>query len=190
MRAIPFAVLMKAYPRKRDIDHDALFRLLGWDDLIKNPTYANTCAIRVSLALLRSGVHIPGGRLQVKIGAHKGTMIEPGQARLSMILSRPTMLGATEKLSGGPAIGEGIGQLSGIVSFFRLIPGIYEGGHIDIVSQPAVGLAFFASGITGVDHARMPFHAKDPPWKPKTPTPPCIATTRSSSILPANLATP
>lgn len=35
MRAIPFAVLMKAYPRKRDIDHDALFRLLGWDDLIK-----------------------------------------------------------------------------------------------------------------------------------------------------------
>lgn len=29
MRAIPFAVLMKAYPRKRDIDHDALFRLLG-----------------------------------------------------------------------------------------------------------------------------------------------------------------
>lgn len=30
MRTIPFAVLMQAYPRKRDIDHDALFRLLGW----------------------------------------------------------------------------------------------------------------------------------------------------------------
>lgn len=52
-------------------------------------------------------------------------MIEPGQARLSMILSRPTMLGAPEKLSGGPAIGEG---------------GIYEGGHIDIVS-PLFGRA-------------------------------------------------
>ena len=145
MRAIPFAVLMKEYPRKRDIDHDALFRLLGWDDLIKNPTYANTCAIRVSLALLRAGVHIPGGRLQVKIGAHKGKMIEPGQARLSMILSRPTMLGAPEKFSGS-AIGEGIGQRSGIVSFFRLIPGIYEGGHIDIVSPLLGGAGALACG--------------------------------------------
>lgn len=146
MRAIPFAVLMKEYPRKRDIDHDALFRLLGWDDLIKNPTYANTCAIRVSLALLRAGVHIPGGRLQVKTGAHKGKMIEPGQARLSMILSRPTMLGVPEKFSGGPAIGEGIGQRSGIVSFFRLIPGIHEGGHIDIVSPLLGGAGALACG--------------------------------------------
>jgi type II secretory pathway component PulF len=81
MQAIPFAVLMKAYPRKRDTDHDALFRLLGWDDLIPNPAYANTCAIRVSLALLRSGVHIPEG-LQVKAGTHKGKMIEPGQAKI------------------------------------------------------------------------------------------------------------
>lgn len=146
MRAIPFAVLMKAYPRKRDIDRDALFRLLGWDDLIKNAAYANTCAIRVSLALLRSGVHIPGGRLPVKIGAHKGKMIEPGQAKLSMILARPTMLGTPEKFSGGTGTVDGIGQRSGIVSFFRLIPGLYEGGHIDIVSPLLGGTGALACG--------------------------------------------
>src|SRR5438067_5385461 len=65
MRAIPAAVIVTAYPRKRDIDHDALFHLLGWDDLIKNPDYANTCAVRVSLALIRSGVHIPDGRIPI-----------------------------------------------------------------------------------------------------------------------------
>jgi hypothetical protein len=50
-----------------------LFQQIGWDDLIKNPAYGNTCAIRVSLALIRSGVTIPGGRLPIK-------RIEPGQA--------------------------------------------------------------------------------------------------------------
>jgi hypothetical protein len=137
MRAVPFAVLMKAYPRKRDIDHDTLFRLLGWDDLIPNPAYANTCAIRVSLALLRSGIHIPDGRIAVKIGTHKGKKIEPGQAKLSAILSRPSMLGAPEKF-GNQEIEARIGERSGIVSFFQLIPGIYGGGHIDIVS-PMLG---------------------------------------------------
>lgn len=146
MRAIQFAVLMKAYPRKRDIDHDALFRLLGWNELIKNPAYANTCAIRVSLALLRSGVHIPGGRIPIKIGTNKGKRIEPGQAKLSMILARPAMLGTPEKFSGGPAMLDGIGQRSGIVSFFRLIPGVYEGGHIDIVSPLLGGAGALACG--------------------------------------------
>jgi hypothetical protein len=137
MQAIPFAVLMKAYPRKRDTDHDALFRLLGWDDLIPNPAYANTCAIRVSLALLRSGVHIPEGRLQIKAGTHKGKMIEPGQAKLSLILAKPSMLGKPEKYEHGK-MEDGVGDRSGIVSFFQLIPGLYMGGHIDIVS-PVLG---------------------------------------------------
>jgi hypothetical protein len=146
MRAIPFAVLMKAYPRKRDLDHDALFRLLGWDDLIANPAYANTCAVRVSLALIRSGVHVPDGRLTIRAGTHKGKMIEPGQARLSAILSRSSMLGQAEKFGSGPAMYDGIRQRSGIVSFFHLIPGVYEGGHIDIVSPQLGGPGALACG--------------------------------------------
>lgn len=91
----------------------------------------------MSLALLRAGVHIPDGRIPVRIGTHKGKMIEPGQAKLSAILSRPAMLGKPEKYPQGK-MEDGIGQRSGIVSFFQLIPGLYMGGHIDIVS-PALG---------------------------------------------------
>jgi hypothetical protein len=133
MRAIPAALMVQAYPRRRDVSHDALFRLIGWDDLIKDPAYENTCAIRVSLALLRCGVHIPDGRMPIKAGTHKGKMIEPGQAKLSAILARSSMLGKPEKFSIGEMIA-GIGERSGIASFFRLIPGIYEHGHIDVVS--------------------------------------------------------
>lgn len=143
-RAIQFAVLMASYPRKHtpdhknEVDHDALLRLIGWDDLINDPAYANTCAVRVSLALIRSGVHIPDGRMAIRAGTHKGKMIEPGQARLAMILARPSMFGKPETFAGGNETYLGIGQRSGIVSFFHAVPGVYEGGHIDIVS-PAMG---------------------------------------------------
>ena len=65
--------LLKNYPSNRVVSRDTLFQQIGWDDLIKNPGYGNTWAIRVSLALIRSGVTIPGGRLPIK-------RIEPGQA--------------------------------------------------------------------------------------------------------------
>ena len=138
---VPFSVLAKHYPRKRDVPPVALFRELGWDDLIGDPKYENTCAIRVSLALIRSGVTIPGGRMAIKKdGPLKGKMIEPGQAKLSAILSRSSMLGKPQKFSGPTAFTE-IGNRSGIVSFFRLTPGVYEGGHIDIVSQMLGGVS-------------------------------------------------
>lgn len=135
---VPVSVLVKNYPRKRAVPPSALFRELGWDDLIGNPNYENTCAIRVSLALIRSGITIPGGRMPIKKdGPFKGKKIEPGQVKLSAILSQPAMLGKPEKFSGPRAFLE-IGSRSGIVSFFRLTPGVYEGGHIDIVS-PMLG---------------------------------------------------
>ena len=65
--------LLKNYPSNRVVSRDTLFQQIGWDDLIKNPGYGNTCAIRVSLALIRSGITIPSGRLPIKT-------IEPGQA--------------------------------------------------------------------------------------------------------------
>lgn len=143
---VAFSVLMKNYPRKRDVPAAVLFRELGWDDLIGNPSYENTCAIRVSLALIRSGLTIPGGRIPIKKkGQFKGKMIEPGQAKLSAILSRPSMLGKPQKYSGPRAFVE-IGSRSGIVSFFRLTPGVYEGGHIDIVSPMSGGVSACGTG--------------------------------------------
>jgi hypothetical protein len=139
MLTLPFAVLMKNYPRRKDIDHDALFKQLGWDDLIKNEDYANTCATRVSLALIKSGIAIPHGRLAIKAGPFKGKLIEPGQDKLSHTLAQPTMFGLPEKFA--TRLSEaGIGMRSGIVSFFHLIPGIYEHGHIDIISPNLGGI--------------------------------------------------
>jgi hypothetical protein len=133
MLRIPFNVLAHNYPRRSYVSHDDLFREIGWDDLIKNPAYENTCATRVSLALIKCGVTIPHARLPIKKGPYKHHLIEPGQGKLSHILAASNMFGKPEKFDNSHAH-DGIGDRSGIVSFFRLIPGIYEGGHIDIIS--------------------------------------------------------
>ncbi|GAB3437871.1 type VI secretion system amidase effector protein Tae4 [Massilia solisilvae] len=145
MQSLSFAVLKQNYPRKIDVDHDALFREIGWDDLIGNPAYENTCATRVSLALIRSGITIPGGRIAIKKGPFKGQMIEPGQDKLSHILATRSMFGSPEKFSTKQAESS-IGLRSGIVSFFRLIPGVYEHGHIDIVSPQLGGIRVCGTG--------------------------------------------
>lgn len=145
MLSLPFRVLMNHYPRKRQVDHDALFREIGWDDLIKNPSFENTCAMRVSLALIRCGVAIPDGRMPIKTGPHKGKLIEPGQAKLSHILARASMFGNPEKFGPTKAV-DGIGSRSGVVSFWHLIPGLYEGGHIDLVSPDFGGVHECGSG--------------------------------------------
>lgn len=133
MLKIPFNVLAHNYPRRSRILHDALFREIGWDDLIHNANYENTCATRVSLALIKTGITIPGARMPIRTGQYKGRMIEPGQAKLSHILEGAAMLGIPERFDNAHARAA-IGERSGIVSFWRLIPGVYEGGHIDLVS--------------------------------------------------------
>jgi hypothetical protein len=75
--------------------------------------------------------------MAIRAGTHKGKMIEPGQAKLSMILCRPSMFGKPEKY-GAANMEQGIGDRTGVVSFFHLIPGIYDHGHIDVVS-PMLG---------------------------------------------------
>ena len=50
------------------------------------------------------------------------------------------MLGNPERYAGPKMLLE-IGSRSGIVSFFRLQPGIYDGGHIDIVSPVLGGIS-------------------------------------------------
>lgn len=129
-----FPVLQSNFSSNKDVEAADLFKEIGWDSLIGNPTYENTCAIRMSLALIKSGMHIPG-RMSIKKGPHKGQLIEPGQHNLSMMLIHPSRLGKPEKFSGRDAA-EAIGNRSGIVSFWHLYPGVYEHGHIDIVSEP------------------------------------------------------
>ena len=62
-----FATLEKNYPRKKRIDRAELYQEIGWDRLIDDPAYHNTCAVPGSLALIKSGVPIHG-RIQIKKG--------------------------------------------------------------------------------------------------------------------------
>ncbi|MBL1259899.1 MAG: hypothetical protein COB33_005115, partial [Thiotrichaceae bacterium] len=63
------------------------------DELIKrNPVYVNTCAVRVSLALLKTGVSFTG-RLPVKEGDFKGKKVEAGAKLLADQLMKPDAFG-------------------------------------------------------------------------------------------------
>jgi len=81
-----FQLVHQHYPKvgKRE----ELYPLIGWTDLTDNPVFLDTCAIRMSMALLGAGVTLPGARMVANDGTLKGKRIEPGQARLSGILKR------------------------------------------------------------------------------------------------------
>lgn len=122
-----FQIVMQNYPRATL--RQALFADVGWNDLAENPAYYDTCAIRVSYALLNAGVILPGARMQAKAGALNGKWIEPGQAKLSNILKR--LWGAPEVFKSEAGARAGIGQRKGVISFFRINGA--DGGHIDLV---------------------------------------------------------
>ena len=125
----PFSRLQTCYPRKES--REVLFNEIGWGDLIDNRAYWDTCAIRMSYALLRVGMSLSGGRMKVNAGKLKGKCIEPGQAKLSRMLE--WAWGKPEVYKGEQAARDGIGRRHGVVSFFRIEGG--NGGHIDLISM-------------------------------------------------------
>lgn len=131
----PFHVLRRHYPQvgKRE----ALYEQIGWVDVVNHPAFLDTCAIRMSMGLLGAGVRLPGARMKAKAGPLKGKAIEPGQGKLSTILTR--VWGKPEVFKNQPSAHAGIGTRSGVVSFFRIHGGgPADGGHIDLV-WPAGG---------------------------------------------------
>jgi hypothetical protein len=134
--SVRFSQLSNQYPRPRKMSRQDLFKELGWEDLLNNPTYKNTCATRMSLCLLKAGVSLPG-RMAIKKGPLKGKLIEPGQARLSQLL-------ASGKLFGEPQVfrlqdrEKHIRDKQGIISFMKIPGYMIDGamsGHIDLVSH-------------------------------------------------------
>lgn len=129
---VRYQALVDAYDTYNAMTTSELYISLGWDDLIGRPEWANTCAVRMSLALIEAGVR-PAGRLQIKKGELEGHWIEPGQNKLSDWLlenmSAPSVLSYDDmqETSGRELFGK-----KGIISFMR-IPS-YAGGHIDLLS--------------------------------------------------------
>lgn len=131
---ITFKELANNYPTKEEFTHDALFDELGWADLKNNPAYTNTCAIRMSYCLIRAGISIPG-RMKIKAGAHKGKLIEPGQKKLTAILSNPKFFGTPVKFKPDDKPANLKGK-QGIISFMSIPGYVIDGGlsgHIDLV---------------------------------------------------------
>ena len=129
-----FAVVQRNFANTFDVKQPQLFAEIGWRDLVGKPAWRDTCAIRMSLALIKSGMTIPG-RMRIKAGPHKGKMIEPGQANLPRILRASHMLGEPEQYKSEDFESK-VGRRAGIVSFFRIdptAPGPSQ-GHIDLVS--------------------------------------------------------
>lgn len=120
------------YPGNKTVSREALFQELGWQDLIQNPSYANTCAIRISVALVKSGITLRGG-LVIQKGPHRGRRIEAGQARLAKMLAEPAYFGKAEVFRCDDAV-TGIASRKGMAAFGN-IPGYMNGrgGHIDLI---------------------------------------------------------
>ena len=128
----PFAAL-RAHHLGRDVLIPQVYEAIGHPELALDPDWGNTCAIRMSIALIAVGMKIRTGpaKLRVKAGPYKGEQLEPSQRMLSDFLARD--LGVPEKYKRGGDARNAIAWRRGIVSFFQLHDG-YRGGHIDLVS--------------------------------------------------------
>lgn len=133
---VPFAKLRMHFPDTQSIGPEELYHWIGYPENIGNPNFLNTCAIRLSLALLGAGYPNPGD-WPIKAGKYKGRAIETRQRRLSNWLVRH--VGKPEKFSSSREAERLIANRRGIVSFFNLYGGNDPQGHIAIISRDRWG---------------------------------------------------
>lgn len=131
-----FAVLRAHFLDPVSVSREELFQFIGRPELIPDGNFYNTCAIRLSLALVAAGLPNPGV-WPVMRGKYKGRMLETKQRKLSQWLVR--YLGQPEKYKSGREAEEKIGSRHGIISFFQLHGPTDHQGHIDIVMMDRWG---------------------------------------------------
>jgi hypothetical protein len=127
----PLFAVLAANHMGHDVAVPQVYDAIGRPELATDPIWGNTCAIRMSIALIGAGVKIRPGRLKIKAGRFKGELVEPGQRQLSEFLVRE--IGRPERYQSGSDARTSIASRRGIVSFFQL-SAIYRGGHIDLAS--------------------------------------------------------
>jgi hypothetical protein len=114
------------------VNRDELLNWIGYPESIPDPNFQNTCAIRLSLALLGSGYPNPG-TWPIKAGKFKGRAIETRQRKLSNWLVRQA--GTPEKFKSGRDAEKQIGSRRGIISFFSIYGDDNRQDHIAIVAK-------------------------------------------------------
>lgn len=140
---IPYATLKANYSSSDPasdnyVSQADLFAQIGWDEFVGNPNYHNTCAIRVSLALVGAGYPLSAGSHRILAGPNKGKRIEVNMKTLANMLARPAWLGTPEKPA-APNPASAIRGRQGIIAFHG-IPGYAGGGHIDLIDNTAASL--------------------------------------------------
>lgn len=133
---IPYATLRQNYSssnvtRPDFVSRNDLFMEIGWEEFLDNPNYENTCAIRFSLALAKSGRPVGRGSHRILKGPHEGKRIEVNMRNLAYLLRTPEWLGNPEVL-GAENPSNGIRGRQGIIAFHG-IPRFPGSGHIDLV---------------------------------------------------------
>jgi hypothetical protein len=133
-----FALIKNNYQSKYSKSMPVLYAELGWDDLIKNPAYENTCAVRLHLACIAAGVNIPGTEKILK-GPFKDKKIDISQKSLSTYIRNSGIFGKTVVAQYKDMLKEETDPIKGkgIISFFGLgatRQDIAESnqGHIDV----------------------------------------------------------
>jgi hypothetical protein len=120
------------FPDPDSVPLEELWPWLGYPENTQDMNFSNTCAVRMSLALLGAGFPSPG-TYPVKAGKYKGKSIETKQRNLSTWLVRH--LGEPEKYKGGAEAQKAIGPKRGIISFFQLHGPTDRQGHIALVAM-------------------------------------------------------
>jgi hypothetical protein len=133
---VPYATLRMHFPDTDSVSREELYQWIGYPENITDANFYNTCAIRMSLALLGAGYPNPGQWL-IKAGKYKDRSVETQQKRLSTWLTRH--VGQPERFESGSDAERAICNRRGIVSFFSLYGGTDSQGHIAIVSRDRWG---------------------------------------------------
>lgn len=159
-KMIAFRSLWDAYPTEK---RPELFKTLGgqWPKLVENEAYRNTCALRLSLAMIQLGME-PPVNLQKQDGGH-----QTGKGK-RLILRAATALQWMESICGrstwgiSKSVGAGIEGLvpkwNGILLYH--VPGSSDGstGHVDLwdASQCRMDChSDYALGATRVEMWRL-----------------------------------
>lgn len=156
---LSFSDLWQAYPQPLHGDKAvqrqsrlALFRQIGWEARLDLPDYENTCAVRMSLALIACGVNVAGND-PILAGQYKGLKIETGRVRLAARLRSPGYLGSPREIDLlKPDTYVRWGE-QGIVSFDHMAG--YEGGHIDLVRNAWLASAFDSHDLNRITDANL-----------------------------------
>lgn len=99
------------------------------DLLRQSADYGNTCATRMSLALLKSHISFRG-RLPIKSGKYKDQSVEPGSKLLADQLALPHAFGKPAVYT-PQTILKKISGKRGVIFFWKIHG--YGGGHIDLI---------------------------------------------------------